>query len=218
MNNGVDDKQKTTERTDAFQHNRPTMFFKMPTLFAMWAVVGKQKRPPGRTGDRFQGCEEDRSLSSVVLDLLNEDRFLHFQEMDAVVGSLMLHHTLHEFTEDSGVECRRGRRLGVKLRSKGKPIGVKRFYRLYHTVRTAASDHKARCDVVDRHVVHTVDPNVVVAVNPLKERSFFDDHRVPMVRVHRIAVRKSLGQVFRNVKEQGSSLRNIEKLHTCPDR
>ena len=72
-------------------------------------------------------------------------------------------------------------------------------------------------DVVDRLVVHAVDADFAVAIDPLHQRAEHDFQAVAMLRIVRILVRNGRRQLFRQMQKQRAALRDVEELHAGAD-
>jgi hypothetical protein len=66
-------------------------------------------------------------------------------------------------------------------------------------------------------VVHAVDPDLAVAIDPLHDRAGLDDERVAVGQVGRVLVGDRLGHVLGEVEEQRAPLGDVEQLHPAAD-
>ena len=66
-------------------------------------------------------------------------------------------------------------------------------------------------------MVHAVDADFAVAVDPFHRRAGLDDERVAVGEVGRVLVGDRPGQVLGDVQEQGAPLGDVEELHAGAD-
>ena len=123
----------------------------------------------------------------------------------------------HELLENPQVQGRGGIALGMELGAEGEPVVHGALDGLDDAVGASGGDGKARRHVVDRHVVHAVDADFPLAVDPLHERAHLDLQGVAVVGVHRVEMRDRPRQVFGNVQEEGAALRDVQEA-ACRSR
>ena len=110
----------------------------------------------------------------------------HFRyrlELRRKSGRRALRRGQQEFLENASVERRGGIALRMKLSSNREPILATRFDRFDDPIRAARRHPESRCDFIDRHVMHAVDANFSVAVDPSHDRAGHDLEPVTMRRI-----------------------------------
>ena len=70
---------------------------------------------------------------------------------------------------------------------------------------------------VDGHVVHAVDADLALAVDPFHQRARLHHQGVPMGRIGGVGVGQGAGQVLGDVQEEVAALGNVQQLHAAAD-
>ena len=84
-------------------------------------------------------------------------------------------------------------------------------------VGAAGGDGEAGRHLVDRHVVHAVDADFALAVDPLHQRAHLDLQGVAMVGVHRVAVRQRRGRSSGMCRNRLPPCDDVQQLHADAD-
>ena len=142
-------------------------------------------------------------VTQVRLRIHKQDLTSHGQRLDRQADSFSCTvNTGNKLLKNPQIERRCRTRLGMELRTDGKPIVGVTLDGLNNTIGTPGRYIETRGYLINGHMMPAINPQFAVTINPLNERPRHQLQRMPMRWIQGIHMRKRGGLVLGELQEK----------------